>query len=70
MEKMRQAKIECFITVHFLRYIHCERYFPLPLLSEDCDSPEHSAKAIADVDYTHIFLKFLAISMQSAYLQE
>lgn len=67
---MRQAQIAFVITVHFLPYIHNERCFPLPLLSEDCNSLEHSAEAIADVDYAHIFLKLLVISMQFAYLQE
>lgn len=44
--------------------------FPFPPLPEDYDSPEHSAKAITDVGYTHIFLTLLVISIQSAYLQE
>lgn len=70
MEKMRQAQIALIITMHFLPYIHSERCFPAPLLSEDCDRPEHSAKAIPDVDYAHIFLKLLVVSMQSTYLQE
>lgn len=58
VEKMRQAQIWFIITVHFLPYIGSERCFSLALLSEDCDGPEHSAKAIIDVDYTHIFLVF------------
>lgn len=57
MEKCDKYKL------HFLSYIYSDGFFPLLLLSEDSNGPEHLAKAVAVVDYTHIYLKLLVISM-------
>lgn len=64
MEKWDKHKL------HFLPSTYSDGFSPLLLSSEDFNSPEHSAKAVKVVRYTHIYLKLLVISMWAANLQE